>query len=299
MHQPRFRLGLRTIKTALSVMLSLYLTSLFGSLSIFPALAAIGVMSRTFDEGLLECRNQAVGITIGGLFGCFAALALPEPPIWAIALGVMVIIFICASFHVGYSTSLSCAIFIVACMSDPDEVVRSVLIRLFHTAIGLSTGLLVNYLVLPYNNSAKICQLLAQILDTIPGSLSAIFEQQERPDTAFMDTLMEQLQYELSIYRHQRFRNKWLHQEEFTFFTGCAQTAQRLHQELIVLCRMAAIAPPDEENRTRLMCLGLQISGDSSDASQEETIVTNYHLRHLMEYHTQLTRLLETKAHHP
>ena len=298
MHQPRFRLGLRTIKTALSVMLSLYLASLFGSLSIFPALAAIGVMSRTFDEGLLECRNQAVGITIGGLFGCFAALTLPEPPIWAIALGVMVIIFICASFHVGYSTSLSCAIFIVACMSDPDEVVRSVLIRLFHTAIGLSTGLVINYLILPYNNSTKICQLLRQILDTVPASLSIIFEQQEHPDLADMDTLMAQLQYELSIYRHQRFRNKRLQQEEFNFFTGCTQTAQLLHQELIALCRMSIIAPPDEENQTRLLCFGLQSSGDIPAATQEEAIVTNYHLRRLMEYHTQLTRLLETNAQH-
>lgn len=296
MHQPRFRLGLRTVKTALSVMLSLYLASLFGELSIFPALAAIGVMSRTFDEGLIECRNQAVGILLGGLFGCFAALALPEPPIWVIALGVMVIIFVCSSFHIGYSTSLSCAIFIVACMSDPDAVVQSVLIRLFHTAIGLGTGLLINYLILPYNNSRKIQELLRQILDSVPVCLNALYDPHAHPNLEPLDAKMDQLQYELSIYRHQRYRNKRLHQEEFSFFTGCAQAAELLHQDLLVLCRMNVIAPPDAENQTLLVCLGLSAPPYSPTISQEECIVTNYHLRRLLDHHTQLTRLLETRV---
>ena len=69
MPRPKFRLGLRTVKTTIAVIISLFIASLFGELSIFPALAAISVMSRTFDEGLRECRNQAVGIFIGGVFG--------------------------------------------------------------------------------------------------------------------------------------------------------------------------------------------------------------------------------------
>ena len=154
--RPRFRLGLRTVKTALSVMLSLSIASFFGELSIFPALASISVMSRTFNEGLRECRNQAVGILIGGLFGCAAAFFFPSPPIWVMGIGVMLIIFLCASFHVGFSCSLSCAIFIVACMTEQDQVLSNVLLRFYHTAIGLGTGLAINYLIVPYKNSKKI-----------------------------------------------------------------------------------------------------------------------------------------------
>ena len=77
MPRPKFRLGLRTLKTTIAVIISMFITSLFGTLSIFPALAAISVMSRTFDEGLRECQNQAVGIFIGGLFGCVTATAFP------------------------------------------------------------------------------------------------------------------------------------------------------------------------------------------------------------------------------
>ena len=36
MARPKFRLGLRTVKTALAVIISLFVASLFGELSIFP-----------------------------------------------------------------------------------------------------------------------------------------------------------------------------------------------------------------------------------------------------------------------
>lgn len=292
MHHPQFRLGLRTVKTALSVMLSLYLASVFGELSIFPALASIGVMSRTFDEGLRECRNQAVGIAIGGAFGCLAALALPEPPIWVIALGVMVIIVLCASFHVGYSSSLSCAIFIVACMSEPSEVVHSVLIRLFHTAIGLGTGLLINYLILPYDNSRKIYGLLEAFLRQIPAELDALFSRQSGLSASRADAL-QQLDYELSIFRHQRFRRKGQHRMTYMHMTGCAQTAELLHQELTVLRHMSRLGPPNGDNLVKLQCMGLTPAQWDFSATEEETTVTNYHLRRLLEHYTQLKRLLE------
>ena len=163
MPRPKFRIGLRTVKTTLAVILSLFVASLFGELSIFPALASISVMSRTFDEGLKECRNQAVGIFLGGVFGCVTATAFPNPPIWGIGLGILLIMVACASFNVVFSCSLSCAIFIVACMTEEHLVIPNTMIRLFHTAIGLIIGLLINYLIVPYNNSKKIYDLMEEL----------------------------------------------------------------------------------------------------------------------------------------
>lgn len=293
--QPQFRLGLRTIKTALSVMLSLYVTSLFGELTIFPALASIGVMSRTFDEGLNECRSQAIGIIVGGLFGCLAALAFPNPPAWLIAFGVMIIIFLCASFHVGFATSLSCAIFIVACMSDPNDVVHSVVVRLLHTAIGLAIGLFINYFIIPYNNSRKIYSKLEELQSTIPQLMTQLFSQQVKPDLKPLHTLLEQLDYEMSVYRHQRFLRKRQHQELYRHMSACAQAAELLYQELTVLCRMSSLGLPSQENTILLQCMGLPSIKSSSTASEEEAVVTNYHLSQLLEYNTTLTRLLKTR----
>ena len=296
--RPRFRLGLRTVKTALAVMLALYFASLFGELSIFPALAAVAVMVRSFDEGLRECRNQAVGIFIGGLFGCGIAYAIPYPPIWIMGLGVMVIIFLCSSFHVDFSCSLSCAIFIVACMSEPDQVTHSVLLRLFHTAIGLSTGLAINYLVIPYNNAKKIYSLMQELIDLLPDCLDLCVFHGLYPDLSPIDRLVERLQYEVSLYHHQRFLRKRIHRDEYIFLCGCLQLSERIQQELKAICAMDCIGQPDADNLLYLRFLGLQAPEDgppSRHSTAQDDTVTNYHLQKLLEARTYLLRLLKER----
>lgn len=296
---PRFRLGLRTVKTALSVMISLYIASFFGELSIFPALASVSVMSRTFDEGLLECRNQAVGICIGGLFGCATAYLIEQPPIWVMGLGVMLIIFLCSSFNVGFSCSLSCAIFIVACMTEQSQVGRNVLIRLQHTAIGLATGLTINYAIVPYNNNVKIYELLEDLTDLIPKLLGNRFLEGQIPDLTPMDGLMDRLEYEMTIYRHQRFRRKRFRTEIYHHMADCFHLAKEIHQELRVLCSISAICLPTPDQWIELQCIGLAAPESfpcTQASTKEEQSVTVYHLNRLLEARSSLVCLLQDQA---
>lgn len=298
MQRPTFRIGLRTIKTALAVMLSLFLASLFGELSIFPALASIAVMSRTFDDGLRECRCQALGILIGGFFGCLTAFLCPVPPIWVMGLGVMAIIFLCSSFHVGFSCSLSCAIFIVACMTEADQVFHDVLVRLFHTAIGLTVGLSINYLVIPYNNAKKIYSLLQELIDFLPDCLDDCVFHGLYPDLSPLDRLVERLHYEMSIYHHQRFLRKRVHRDEYIFLCGCMQLAERIQQELKAICTMDCIGQPDADNLLYLRFLGLEVPEDGlpgRHSTDQDDAVTNYHLQKLLEARTYLLRLLQER----
>jgi len=294
MPRPRFRLGLRTIKTTLAVIISLFIASMFGELSIFPALASIAVMSRTFDEGLQECRNQAVGIFVGGVFGCVTATAFPNPPIWGIGLGILLIMIACSSFHVVFSCSLSCAIFIVACMTEESLVIPNTLIRLFHTAIGLAVGLLVNYLIVPYNNSKKIYELMQELLEELPAYLDQVIFQQLYPDLTAMDTRIERLHYEMTIYHHQRFLRKKRHRDEYTYMCGCVQLAERIHQELTLLCKMDQTGIPDDDILFQLRCLNLELPNnfDSGNCTETETTVTNYHLHKLLEARSFLQQML-------
>lgn len=298
MPRPKFRIGLRTIKTTLAVIISLFIASLFGELSIFPALASVSVMSRTFDEGLRECRNQAVGIFIGGVFGCVTATAFPNPPIWGIGLGILLIMVSCASFNVVFSCSLSCAIFIVACMTEEHLVIPNTLIRLFHTAIGLVVGLLINYLIIPYNNSEKIYDLMEELLDALPAYLDQSILHQLYPDLSPIDTTIERLHYEMTIYRHQRFLRRKLHRDEYTYMSGCVQLSERIHQELTLLCRMDRTGMPDADNLFQLRCLDLDIPEVwpvETICTEEETVVTNYHLKKLLDARAFLQQLLDER----
>ena len=292
-------IGLRTIKTALAVVVSMLVASLFGPPSIFPALSAIAVMRHTFQESLQECKNQAVGICIGGILGCVTVLLYPSPPIWIMGLGVIVIILLCTTLHVTFSCSLSLAIFIVACMTDRSEVVTSTLTRLFHTGIGLGIGLAINYLIVPYDNSSKIYALLRQVADCLPLYLDACMLKGLNPDLGELDGLLARLHDELAIYHHQRFQKRARHKEEYVYMSGCVQLAERIQQELTALCCLDSPGFPDQDNRFRLRCLNLKLPERKEPAyhsSEEDDTVTNYHLRKLLEACAFLLELLDQRA---
>ena len=292
----RFRIGLRTLKTALAVTVSLLIASLLGDLSIFPALSAFAVMARTFEEGLQECRNQAVGIAIGGFLGCMTVLIHPHPPIWVISLGVMAIIVLCTSLRVTYSCGLSVAIFVVSCMTAQDQVIASTLTRLIHTAIGLLVGLAVNYLIVPYDNSKKIYELFQAQIDLLPKLLNQSLIQGIYPDLKPVDELMDRLQYEMTIYHHQRFRHKNRQRDEHTYMSGCLQLAERIRQELHCLRGMDTVGVPNEEHICQLRCIGLTVPEYGlifRHSTEEENTVANYHLEKLLEARKFLVKMLE------
>ena len=279
-------IGPRTLKTALAVVFSMVLASFFGELSIFPALSAIAVMSRAFTDGLQECRNQAVGITIGGILGCHTCLVCPDPPILLMGVGVVVVIFLCTSLHVAFSCSLSCAIFIIACMTEPNEVVASTLTRLFHTAIGLSVGLSINYLIVPYDNRAAMVRLLRRLLELLPDYLHQCLYQGLHPDLTALEDILDTVHRELATYRRQRFRRRAFHQQEAAYLAGCCQLAERAVHELTALCTLDAVGTPDPSNLQRLTVLGvlpepLALPGKPCDSDTDT--VTNYHLRMLLD----------------
>lgn len=295
MKHPHFRIGLRTAKTALAVIISMLIVSSFGTLTIFPALAAIVVMSRTFDEGLQECKNQGVSILIGGVIGYFTATVFPDTSIWIMGLGILLVIGICSGFGLSFSCGLSCIIFISACLTPAEEVLFNTIIRLLHTAIGLLVGLAINYFIIPYSNSKKIYSLLNDLVFCIPTYIRARVLLQLYPDLRPLNEQIQRLHYEASIYRHQRFLRKAFHREELAYIQGCIQLAERIHHELTALCSMDCIGVPDQRNTETLADLGISLPKElhKEKADDERTSqVTNYHLETLLQARAFLIQLL-------
>jgi len=290
------KIGLRTFKTALAVIISMFLASLFGELTIFVPLSAIAVMSKTFSEGLQECRVQAVGILIGGILGCLTAMILPNPPILFMGIGVIVIIFLCTSLKVAFSCGLSTAIFLVACLSEPELVFINTMTRLIHTAIGLVTGLIINYAIVPYDNSKKIYDLLQQLLDPVPSFLESMLCFGLYPDLSVLNELMHQLENELSIYRRQRFHKKELHEQEYSYLCGCVRLAVRVKRELETLLALDQTGIPAAENIERLRQLNMDLPAIFPGTEDPKiATVTNYHLSKLLDARGHLVELLEER----
>lgn len=297
----RMRVGLRTLKTAFAVSLSLFLVSLFGEISIFPALAAISVMSPTFEDALRECRSQAVGILIGGVLGCITVKLWPSPAIWFMGLGVIAIFALCAARKLEYAGALSCCIFLSACVSGSDTVLLDTLTRLLHTSVGLAVGVGVNVLILPYDNRPRILSLLRKTCGALPEELRQCVLLRHYPDLSGCEALLAQLHYELRIYSHQLLPGRSDRSSETAFLSGCVQLAERMVQELFAISCMDAIGPPSAGNRARLAALGVTPGDDAAFAGAHaaDTTVFNYHLEKLLDAHDYLLALLDSTQDNP
>ena len=68
----RFRVGLRTVKTALAVIISMVLVYFYGtsdSRLIFAMLGAMAAVQPTFKESWESCLTQIVGVLFGAVLG--------------------------------------------------------------------------------------------------------------------------------------------------------------------------------------------------------------------------------------
>ncbi len=178
--------GLRVIKTALAVTLSVMLVRQFvtDSLSVFyAAFGALIAMDTTFSKSLMQGLTQLVGVLAGTVFGYVSVLLFPgATPAWLAGLGVLLLIVLCISMKLPFTASLSCIIFLSACLTPTDDILRDSLFRLRDTSVGVGIALLVNVTIRPYNNKKRILSLLTQLRELLPKELERIVVQEQFPD---------------------------------------------------------------------------------------------------------------------
>lgn len=146
-------IGLRVFKTALAVCASLYVSKLLGSRSYFSGLAAVITMQNTISSSFEFGRNRIyatiMGICVALLFHMVGFLGM-----FAIFIGIMIVIKLCMVFHWKKSVSLACIVFILIMLFNPESSrfahpYQYGFIRLIDTAVGVIISLLVNKYVFP------------------------------------------------------------------------------------------------------------------------------------------------------
>lgn len=276
--------GPRIAKTALAVALAVLPARLLTSepLSLFyAAFGALIAMETTVSRALRQGLTQLIGVVCGTLLGYVSVLLFAPPaPFWVIGLGVFLLLFLLNALRLNFSASLACIIFLSACMVPTENVVDDSVKRLLCTAIGLATALLVNVAIRPYNNRRRILTLLTQLRQQIPQSAASVVGQERIPELQPLVELLRSLDRELELYHSQRFFRK---KDDEAVLCGCCQLAQRMVQELEVLCGMDSLGALSEENAERLRLLGEELPTPTRrHCDPNDTVVMNYHLEKLL-----------------
>lgn len=144
------RVGKRTLKTALAVVLSLYIGNLLNlSTPLFAGFAAVVVMQGSVYDSLRVSKDRMLA-TITGAIVALAIIAIGYKNYLTIGIGIILVILICTNFKWKNSIALGCMTFLIIIVNEGGQnELQYALHRALDTLIGLVVGMAVNFLVFP------------------------------------------------------------------------------------------------------------------------------------------------------
>ncbi len=292
--------GLRTLKTGLSVTLALLIVGLYtdnNDAMFYAALGALVAMDTTFDRSVQQGITQLLSVLFGTLIG-YAVLFVfhASIPAWCVGFGILVLILLCNLLKYPHTITLSCIVFLSACMynSHSSDLLRDAVLRVLNTSVGLATALLVNVTIRPYNNKSRILSTLNKLRRRIPQDLELIVVREQFPENQPYIALIRAIERELAMYHAQRFFHR--KNDDEALLTGCLQLAERMVQELEAICGMDCLGDLASDNEARLRALNIELPEKgiaSRKCTRRDTIVMNYHLDKLLSAYDYLGELMD------
>ena len=292
-----FRIGPRTLKTAIAVTLSIVAVSFYGSGTsnlIFATIGALSAMGATFKESLLSCFSQIAGVIFGVIAGVLL-LSMHIPPLLASGIGIIIVITFYNLLRLHFSPTLACIVVVTIChMSDITPFVYA-LERIWDTAIGLLVGMAINLLIFPYDNSKQIRNTIHRLDKELILYLEDMFDGDENlPNVNKMLTSMDEIEQGLKIFSDQKLLFHLRKQrKDLSSFLNCEENARQLVLHLEILSGLSFPGILNPYNKERLERNGAKIKDMRVLYEPSELdIITNYHVRQVLNLRRELINAL-------
>lgn len=154
--------GMRAIKTALVVVITLLISDLFelkaGS---FAVIAAIILIQNTLSDTFITGRNRIIGTAFGGLVGIVSYWIAPQSFIIA-ALGSIFIIFFFNEIRMSGAITTAIILYVSIQESDVSNIYWFTWDRVWATSIGIIVATLINIYIAPPNFMKRLEFLLSE-----------------------------------------------------------------------------------------------------------------------------------------
>lgn len=293
----RFRIGPRTIKTAVAVILAMLIVESYGATTsklIFAMLGAMAAVEPTFTESVQACLTQIVGVLFGAVVGLLLRL-LPIHELLATGIGIVLVITLYNFLHLRFSPSLPCFIVVTMCTTPDIQPMAYAVGRIWDTAIGLAVGLLINTLVMPYDNSRRIRATVRSLDREVIAFLEDMFDgDDDLPQARKMARTIEDMERQLRIFSNQRLVTRLKRQrKELEQFQICDAKARELVARMEILSLRGQPGRLNEQNLADLVGCGASIRERSpQEPVLERDIVTNYHVRQILRLRRELLETL-------
>lgn len=298
-HKPkRAKIGLRTLKTAAAVVISMAAVNIYGATTSklsFAMLGAMAAMQPTFKESLESCLTQFLGVFFGAIVAVFLIMT-PINPLISAGIGIILVITLYNSFRIEFSPSLPCLIVVTLCTTPDIQPFTYAVGRFWDTLIGLAIGLMINALIFPYDNSQQILSTAKSLEQELIRFLEEMFDgDDDFPNTGKFTDTIDNMNQQLKIFSNQRklFRLRRRH-VDYEMYLRYEEKARFIVAHMEVLCQMGKPGILSDENHERLLQAGANIHEKPYESSPtDKDIITNYHVTQLIELRQELLDALK------
>lgn len=289
----RLHIGLRTVKTAAAVIISMVIVDFFGATTsklIFAMLGAMAAVQPTFKASIESCLTQIIGVLFGALASVLL-LALPLQTLVSTGIGIVLVITLYNALKIRFAPGLPCFIVVMMCNTPGIQPMTYAFGRIWDTAIGLGVGMLINTLVFPYDNSRQIRETVKSLDKELIVFLEDMFDGDDvLPDAKNMSRTIGDMERQLAIFSNQKlFLALRRQQHDLEIFRTCEAKAQELVARMVVLSRIEQPGCLNTENRSLLENCGADIRDSRCAAEPTEIdIVTNYQVTQILKLRQEL-----------
>ena len=218
------------------------------------------------------------------------------PPLLATGIGMVFVITLYNVLRIGYSPSLPCLIVVMMCTSPDIRPIPYALERIWDTAIGLGTGMIINTLVFPYDNSRQIRDTVKSLDRELIAFLEDMFDGDDvLPDADVMGRKVDAMYRQMRVFSNQKLLLGMRRQKEKQeLFRQCERKVRELLARMEVLSQMGRPGRLSEENRRALESCGADIKDQRPlDSVMERDVVMNYHIRQVLRLRRELLDALK------
>ena len=294
----KFRIGMRTAKSAVAVMLAMAAVYFYGittSRIIFAVLGALDAMQPTIKASLRSCLTQVTGVISGAVFGLILN-SMGLHPLITTGIGIVLVISIYNALSIQLSPTLPCLIVVTIC-TTPDIVPFIYASgRIWDTLIGFAVGITINALIFPYDNRKQIRYTLETLDRELLRFLEELFDGDDiMPDARLMTEKVNIMASQLSIFSNQKLlMQAKRQQEDLRHFEICERKARELLARIEILSHMETPGQLTPENRQALIDCGAVIKDERTlTEPAERDIVVNYHIKQVLRLRRELTEELQ------
>lgn len=294
----RFRIGLRTLKTAVAVVIAMLIVDAYGATAsklFFAMVGAMAAVQPTFKESLESCLTQILGVFFGGLAG-IALLTLPLSSLAAAGIGIVLVITLYNVLCIRFSPTLPCFVVVTLCTTPGIHPVSYALGRTWDTLIGLAIGMLINTLIFPYDNRRQIHEIMESLDREIILFLEDMFDGDDiLPDPEKMSQKINDIDRQLKVFSNQTLLMRpSKYRRELVSFQVYEAKARQLVAHMEVLSQLEHPGRLNNENRQHLIGYGAKIQDHRVlNSVTERDIITNYHVERILALRRELLSSLK------